>query len=277
MERLSKILDAEPKIVDGEETDASISEITGAIRFENVSYRYNDEGEHVLRNLNFEVGAGRTLAIVGRTGSGKTTLVEMIPRLLDATSGSIYIDGKHIQQIPINVLRNGIGYVPQEVFLFSDTISNNIAFGNMGAEQQAIVAAASEADLLENVQAFSEGFETFVGERGITLSGGQKQRTSIARALVRSPKILILDDALSSVDVDTERTILGHLRRQFGKRTVVIVSHRISAVQEADHIIVLEDGAIAEAGTHDLLLSMNGIYASLYRKQLLEEELAAME
>lgn len=277
MERLAKILDEEPCIVDSEHTEESISEITGGIRFENVSYRYDSEGEDVLRKVDFEVGAGSTLAIVGRTGSGKTTLVEMIPRLLDPTSGSIYIDGKPIRQIPIDVLRAAIGYVPQEVFLFSDTISNNIAFGNMYADQETIQAAASEADLLENVRAFPEGFETLVGERGITLSGGQKQRTSIARALVRSPKILILDDALSAVDVNTERTILGHLRRQFGKRTVVIVSHRISAVQDADHIIVLEDGMVAEAGTHDLLLGMNGIYASLYRKQLLEEELAAME
>ncbi len=276
MQRLSKILDAEPNIVDGEHTEESISEITGAIRFENVSYRYDDEGREVLREISFEVGAGSTLAIVGRTGSGKTTLVEMIPRLLNPTSGSIYIDGKHIRRIPIDVLRTGIGYVPQEVFLFSDTISNNIAFGNMDAEQWAIEEAASEADFFENVQAFPEGFETFVGERGITLSGGEKQRTSIARALVRSPRILILDDALSAVDVDTERTILGNLRRQFGKRTIVIVSHRISAVQDADHIILLDGGTVAEAGTHDLLLSMNGIYASLYRKQLLEEELAAM-
>ncbi|NNF03118.1 MAG: ABC transporter ATP-binding protein, partial [Rhodothermales bacterium] len=276
MERLSKILDAEPSIVDSSVTDSSVTEISGAIRFENVSFRYADKGEDVLRNLNFEIGAGSTLAIVGRTGSGKTTLVETIPRLLDPTSGTVYVDGKDVRTIPIQVLRSGIGYVPQEVFLFSDTIANNIAFGTMDAASEIIEKAADEADLLSSVESFPERFETFVGERGITLSGGQKQRTSIARALVRSPQILILDDALSAVDVHTERTILGHLRSHFGKRTIVIVSHRISAVQDADHILVLEDGMIAEAGTHDLLLGMNGIYASLYKKQLLEEELEAM-
>lgn len=276
MDRLGRILDASPAIMDTEITDQGIERVKGALSFENVSFRYSNESESVLKNISFEVKEGTTLAIVGRTGAGKTTLVEMIPRLLDATHGVVRVDGADVRTIPIDVLRMGISYVPQEVFLFSDTVANNIAFGQMDADQEAITEAANEADLLENVLEFPDGFETYVGERGITLSGGQKQRTSIARALIRSPQILILDDALSAVDVNTERTILGHLRKHFGRRTIVIVSHRISAVQDADHIIVLEEGSIVEAGTHDLLLRHDGIYANLYRKQQLEAELEAM-
>ena len=276
MERLGEILDADPAIMNTELTDHAIESVTGALKFENVSFRYDDAGEWILRDVSFEVKAGSTLAIVGRTGSGKTTLVEMIPRLHDATEGSVRIDDLDVRTIPIDSLRKGIGYVPQEVFLFSDTVRNNIAFGEMEASDSDIENAANEADFLENVLEFPDGFETFVGERGITLSGGQKQRTSIARALIRNPRILILDDALSAVDVNTERTILRHLRKHFGKRTIVIVSHRISAVQDADHIIVIEDGRVAEAGTHDLLIEHNGIYASLYHKQQLEAELEAM-
>jgi ATP-binding cassette subfamily B protein len=276
MERLGRILDAEPSILDTEETDTGVTSIEGGLRFEDVGFRYDDDGEDVICDVSFDVPAGSTLAIVGRTGSGKSTLVEMIPRLRDPSSGIVKIDGRDVRAIPLEVLRRNIGYVPQEVFLFSDTVANNIAFGSMDAAIDEIEAASKEADLLDNVRAFHQGFETFVGERGITLSGGQKQRTSIARALVRKPRILILDDALSAVDVNTERTILGHLRRQFGQRTIVIVSHRISTVQDADHILVLEDGRVAESGTHDILLSMNGIYASLYRKQLLEAELEAI-
>ncbi|MCH8276376.1 MAG: ABC transporter ATP-binding protein [Bacteroidetes bacterium] len=276
MERLGGILDADPAIMNTELTDHAIESVTGALKFENVSFRYDEAGEWILRDVSFEVKAGSTLAIVGRTGSGKTTLVEMIPRLHDATEGAVRIDDLDVRTIPIDSLRKGIGYVPQEVFLFSDTVRNNIAFGEMEASDSDIENAANEADFLENVLEFPDGFETFVGERGITLSGGQKQRTSIARALIRNPRILILDDALSAVDVNTERTILRHLRKHFGKRTIVIVSHRISAVQDADHIIVIEDGRVAEAGTHDLLIEHNGIYASLYRKQQLEAELEAM-
>ena len=276
MERLSSILDADPSITDPISKDSDIDSIAGSIRFEHVSYRYDQDGEDAIRDVSFDVPAGSTLAIVGRTGSGKTTLVEMIPRLFDPTSGVVLIDDSDIRTIPIDVLREGIGYVPQEVFLFSDTVGNNIAFGRMEAEPRSIESAANEADFLENVQSFTKGFETFVGERGITLSGGQKQRTSIARALVRDPKILIMDDALSSVDVNTEQTILGHLRRQYGMRTIIIVSHRISTVQDADHIVVLDEGSVAESGTHDLLLRQDGIYASLFRKQQLEAELEAM-
>lgn len=299
MERLSRILDAEPSIVDPDPD--GVDEIEGEIRFENVGFRYDVEvedgegeagegeaepdsgldSEHAaprwaLRGVSFEAPAGSTLAIVGRTGSGKTTLVELIPRLLDVDEGRILIDGTDIRELSLGRLRASIGYVPQDVFLFSDTIANNIAFGRMDAGEKEIRRAAAEADLLENVDEFQEGFETFVGERGITLSGGQKQRTSIARALIRNPKILILDDALSAVDVNTERTILGHLRRHFGKRTIVIVSHRVSAVQDADRIIVLDEGRIVERGNHESLLEEGGFYASLHEKQLLEQELEAM-
>jgi ATP-binding cassette subfamily B multidrug efflux pump len=202
-------------------------------------------------------------------------MVEMIPRLLDVGDGVLQIDGKDIRDWPLESIRAAIGYVPQDVFLFSDTIANNISFGRMKAEESDVKEAASEADLLENITQFKEGFETAVGERGITLSGGQKQRASIARALIRQPRILILDDALSAVDVNTERTILGHLRKHFGKRTVVIVSHRISAVQDADQIVVLDEGHMVEHGTHDQLVEAGGFYAALYHKQQLEQEVEA--
>ncbi len=296
MERLETIFKTEPEIADGDRTDYSIQRLEGRISFENVSYQYTaraddapafegngmsaEDGEPggrpVLRDVSFEAPAGATLGIVGRTGAGKSTLVELIPRLLEATRGTVRIDGRDIREIPLEVLRSGVGYVPQDVFLFSDTIAENIAFGVEEAENDAVEEAADKADLLANVRDFPEGFDTFVGERGITLSGGQKQRTSLARAFLRRPQILILDDALSAVDTDTEQRILRHLQQQFGRRTIVIVSHRLSAVQEADLIIVLEDGQVAEQGDHASLIELNGLYASLYRKQLLEEELEAL-
>lgn len=276
MTRLSSILDTKPAIDDGELTDPSLAAVTGAIAFKQVSFRYTDDGPWVLDNVSFNIPAGSTLAVVGRTGSGKSTLVEMVARLFDPTQGVVHIDGQDARTFPVQTLRQAIGYVPQEVFLFSDTVANNIAFGRLDAGQEAIEQAAREAELLDNISDFPKGFETFVGERGITLSGGQKQRSSIARALIRDPRILILDDALSAVDTKTESNILGHLRNHFGQRTIVIVSHRISAVQEADLILVLEEGQIAEQGTHDELLKTNGMYADLYRKQLLEQEIEAL-
>ncbi len=276
MIRLDQILRTNPSIKDTASTDPSIRSISGHIAFHAVSYRYSDEGPFVLRDISIEVPSGATLAVVGRTGSGKSTLVEMIPRLLDPTEGKVMMDGRDLRDIPLEVLRSSIGYVPQEVFLFSDTVANNIAFGKLDAERQAVEQAAAEAELLDNINDFPEGFETFVGERGITLSGGQKQRTSIARAMIRDPRILILDDALSAVDTNTERNILDHLRKHYGRRTIVIVSHRISAVQGADLILVLDEGRIVERGTHDELVLEEGLYASLYRKQLLEQEIEAL-
>ena len=274
--RINAILDTEPVIADSEQTDASVTDIRGSIAFDHVYFRYEEGGPWVLEDVSFEVPAGAALAIVGRTGSGKSTLVEMISRLLDPDQGAVRIDGRDARDLPLQTLRSSIGYVPQDVFLFSDTVAGNIAFGRLHAEDDAIEQAAYEAELLDNVRGFPKGFETFVGERGITLSGGQKQRTSIARALIREPHILILDDALSAVDTNTESRILGHLRRHYGRRTVVIVSHRISAVQAADLILVLDEGRIVERGTHDQLVRGEGLYASLYRKQLLEEELEAL-
>ena len=274
--RLHEILDTEPAIADGEQTDESITSLTGSLSFEDVTFRYTDEEEPALRNVSFDLDADETLAIVGRTGAGKSTLVEMIPRLLDPDSGTVRIDGHDVRAIPLDVLRDAIGYVPQDVFLFSDTVADNVAFGTLDASDEAIRQATAEADLLDNIEDFPDGFDTHVGERGITLSGGQKQRTSIARALIRDPRILIFDDALSAVDTATERNILQSLRERQGSHTLVIVSHRLSAVQEADLILVMDEGRVVEQGTHDDLLDHDGLYASLHRKQQLEEEIEAI-
>ena len=273
MSRINEILDTEPAVADGPQTGEA-RPVEGALAFDDVTFRYTPDGPAVLDGVSFEVPAGTSLGIVGRTGSGKSTLVELVPRLMDPTAGAVRVDGRDVREIPLQTLRGAIGYVPQEVFLFSDTVGNNIAFGVPEAEAEEVRRAAQEADLLSNVEDFPLGFDTLVGERGITLSGGQKQRAAIARALIRKPPILLFDDALSAVDTRTEATILENLRAQFGQRTVVVVSHRVSAVQDADQILVLDDGRVSERGTHAELVAAGGAYAAMVRKQQLEAELA---
>lgn len=247
-------------------------ELRGEVEFCNLNFGYN--GVSVLRNVNLRIPAGSSLAIVGPTGSGKTTLVSLIARIYDAESGAVLIDGRPIREFPLETLRRNIGFVPQETFLFSLTIRENIALGRGEASLDEIKSAAEAANIAQDIESFPESYNTTVGERGITLSGGQKQRTAIARALLRGPRILVLDDALSSVDTHTEDKILNHLREIMRGRTTIFISHRVSTVRNADRIAVLHEGSIVELGTHDELIALNGYYTDLYNKQLLEEELA---
>ena len=247
-------------------------ELHGEIEFRNLTFSYN--GNPVLHGIDLRIPAGTSMAIVGPTGSGKTTLVSLIPRIYDAEPGSVLIDGRPIRDYALADLRRNIGFVPQETFLFSETVRENIAFGVPKASDAEIQWAAEAANIATDIEDFPEKYKTLVGERGITLSGGQKQRTAIARALIRNPRILILDDALSSVDTHTEDKILNHLREVMQGRTTIFISHRVSTVRNADRIAVLHGGRIVELGTHDELLALNGYYSDLYNKQLLEEELA---
>jgi ATP-binding cassette subfamily B multidrug efflux pump len=277
--RIDELLSDKPAI-DNAEADSSIPadlKLRGDIEFRDLSFSYSgsDSGRsEVLHSLSLKIPAGSSLAIVGPTGSGKSTLVNLIPRLYEAAPGSVLIDDRPIREYPLEVLRANIGFVPQETFLFSQTIRGNIAFGAPLASDEEVLQAAEAAHIRREFEEFPAGLATTVGERGITLSGGQKQRTAIARAVIRNPRILILDDALSSVDTYTEEQILGELQRVMKGRTTLFISHRISTVRHADQIAVLVDGRIVELGTHDELIARNGYYADLFQKQLLEEELA---
>jgi len=272
--RIEELMKEKPEIADrpGLMPETAASELEGEIEFRNLNFAYN--GVPVLHHINLRIPAGTSLAIVGPTGSGKTTLVSLIPRIYEAAPGSVLVDGRPVADYPLAMLRRNIGFVPQETFLFSETIREDIAFGREDASDQEVRWAAEAASIAREIESFPDGYKTLVGERGITLSGGQKQRTAIARALIRNPRILVLDDALSSVDTQTEDKILNHLREVMKGRTTIFISHRVSTVRNADRIAVLDRGRVVELGTHEELLGRNGYYSELYNKQLLEEELA---
>jgi ATP-binding cassette subfamily B protein len=273
MKRLIKIFNEELEIQDSSSTRYSINSIKGKIEFQNISFKYRENLPNVLENINFTIEPGETAAIIGRTGTGKTTLINLIPRLFDPTEGKVLIDGYPVNEIPLKVLRSNIGLVPQETFLFSDTLKNNILYGARSKTDELIKLVSEISQLHKDVESFPKGFETMLGERGITLSGGQKQRSCLARALAIDPKILILDDSFSAVDTNTEEEILKRLKEFMKERTSIIISHRISTVKDADKIFVLDDGKIVEQGKHEELVAKAGIYADLHYKQLLEEEL----
>lgn len=270
-ERLNEFLHTQPEIV-----NPSIEPFVfnDKIEFKQVSFRYEGKIDYALKGINITLQKGKTLAVLGTTGSGKSTLVQLLLRMMDVTEGVISVDGKNLKEINLHDFKKHIGYAPQDVFLFSDSIANNIAFGVSKTEpdlKQKIELAAHQAALLLSIKEFTEGMDTMIGERGVTLSGGQKQRVSIARSLIKNPELLIFDDCLSAVDTKTEAEILGNLRKVMREKTAIIISHRVSTVKDADHIIVLDNGEIVEQGTHNSLMILNARYAELYQSQLLEE------
>lgn len=268
--RINEFLDQVPEIKNESETS---TEIYGKVTFKDVTFTYDDTNITALKNINLTVNPGETLAILGNTGSGKSTIIELISRLYDTTKGTILLDDKPIEQGNLNDIRSQIGFVPQDPFLFSDTIGNNIKFGKEDATEDEIIEAAKNAVVHDNIIEFTNGYNTILGERGVTLSGGQKQRVSIARAIIKNPKILIFDDCLSAVDTETEEKILSNLEKVSKNKTTFIISHRVSSAKNADKIIVLEEGEIIQQGTHSQLLTQEGYYKNLYEQQLLEKEI----
>lgn len=271
--RINEFLHTEPEIISGM---TEPSNLNGRIEFKNVSFTYPDTGIEALKNVSFEVKPGEFLAIIGRTGSGKSTIANLLMRMYDTNSGDILIDGKPVGDLDLNSFRHQVGFVPQEVFLFSDTIRNNIAFGIPNPGDESIKNAAKNADVYQNIKGFEKGFDTLIGERGITLSGGQKQRLAIARAIIKEPQILIFDDCLSAVDTRTEEQILNNLGSIMKDRTSILIAHRVSTIKNADKILVIDEGKIMEQGSHKTLMSEKGIYFELYQKQLLEEQTSSL-
>jgi ATP-binding cassette subfamily B protein len=269
--RINEFLSVKPEIISGNEAGIALQ---GMIEFRNVSFTYPDTGVQALKNISFNIKPGQKLAIIGRTGSGKTTVADLLLRMYDVTEGEIFLDGIAINKLNVSMVRRQVGYVPQDVFLFSDTVENNVGFGADGWDRKAVTEATANASVHRDVAELPRQYETIVGERGVTLSGGQKQRISIARAFLKNPQIMILDDCLSAVDAKTEKAILGALRNLLKNKTAIVITHRIFTLLDFDNIIVLDNGTIAEEGTHDALMAKKGLYYDLYETQKREEKVA---